>query len=350
MSTRVASHAGSWYESRGSVLSAQLQGWLGEAKQVQPETDQPVRAIIAPSVQQPPILRVLPSHRVISLRLLLTRCPFCCGLFSHAGYSYSGPTAAYAYKHLNAASVRRVFILGPSHHHYTKQAELSAHSTYATPIAPLTVDTAVIAELKRAAPALFSSMSASVDEDEHSLEMHLPYLAHVLQAAPSPPTVVPILVGSLSASTEAALAAVLLPYFLSPSSFFVVSSDFCHWGSRFSYTHWERAHGRIHQSIEALDREGMALIQRVDCKGWAAYLKEKKNTICGRHPIGVLLQLMDAAQRSRGERVAVTWVRYAQSSAVERTSDSSVSYASAVITVQPKSAGGPQEGKAAADD
>lgn len=35
-------------------------------------------------------------------------------------HSYSGPTAAFAYMHLDAAHVRRIFVIGPSHHVYFK--------------------------------------------------------------------------------------------------------------------------------------------------------------------------------------------------------------------------------------
>jgi len=37
--------------------------------------------------------------------------------------------------------------------------------------------------------------------------------------------------------------------------------------------------------------EGVDLIQKHDFKTWAKYLKEKQNTICGRYPIGILLNV-----------------------------------------------------------
>ena len=136
-----------------------------------------------------------------------------------------------------APSISRIFILGPSHHHHTRIAELSSHAAYATPLRDLQLDLPTIAELRsKGGKSLFSSMSVSTDEDEHSIEMHLPFIAHCMTAASQPFTIVPILVGSMSSSTELVLARLLLPYFRSPSTFFVVSSDFCHWGSRFSFT------------------------------------------------------------------------------------------------------------------
>ena len=343
MSTRVASHAGSWYDNRSGVLSKQLQGWLDEAKLTPAETDQPVKAIIAPSAHQPgttqhrphpSLLTCSTSHPLLPLDPPSPSAlsPLLC---SHAGYSYSGPTAAYAYRHLDPSVIRRVFILGPSHHHYTKQPELSTHSSYATPLGPLPLDLPLIASLKSSAPSLFTSMSVSVDEEEHSIEMHLPYIAHLYPPPLIPPTIIPLLIGALTPGTEAQLATLLIPHLLTPSTFFVVSSDFCHWGARFSYQPYDRtqgAGGKVWESIERMDREGMALVETVDRAGWVAYLTRTRNTVCGRYPIGVLVAMMERA-RGEGVGVGVKWVRYAQSSRVERMTDSSVSYASAIVHI-----------------
>ena len=63
-------------------------------------------------------------------------------VFRHAGYTYSGATAAYGFNELKqvASRVKRVFILGPSHHHYTTACQLSPFSTYNSPLGDLTVD------------------------------------------------------------------------------------------------------------------------------------------------------------------------------------------------------------------
>ena len=45
--------------------------------------------------------------------------------------------------------------------------------------------------------------------------------------------VVPILVGALSADSEAMYGKLLGKYIDDPTNFFSVSSDFCHWGSRY---------------------------------------------------------------------------------------------------------------------
>lgn len=50
-------------------------------------------------------------------------------------------------------------------------------------------------------------------------------------------------------------------YFDDPGNVFVFSSDFCHWGSRFKFTYYNKEDGQIWQSIEKLDGEGMIAIQ-----------------------------------------------------------------------------------------
>ena len=80
----------------------------------------------------------------------------------------------------------------------------------------------------------------------------------------------------------------------------------------------------------------MALIEQQDISGFEAYLKETRNTICGRHPICVFLRTLKVAQSlptgAAKCAFSIAFVRYAQSSACMTKADSSVSYASAVIT------------------
>lgn len=67
-------------------------------------------------------------------------------------------------------------------------------------------------------------------------------------------TIVPILVGSIPPDVEATYGKLLAPYLADPQNLFVISSDFCHWGKRFSYTYYDESCGTIHKSIEKLDK------------------------------------------------------------------------------------------------
>ena len=77
-----------------------------------------------------------------------------------------------------ACHSKRVFLLGPSHHYHLTKAALSRCTHYATPLGNLAIDKETTAKLH--ATGQFEWMSQSVDEDEHSLEMHLPYIYKML--------------------------------------------------------------------------------------------------------------------------------------------------------------------------
>ena len=92
----------------------------------------------------------------------------------------------------------------------------------------------------------------------------------------------------------------------------------------------------LHVHTQALDRQGMALIEAQDAQGFADYETELGNTICGRHAIAVLLHMMDAADDSAegAPPRTVEFTHYSQSERVTRKSDSSVSYAAAEVRQQ----------------
>ncbi|KAA0195594.1 Memo family protein [Fasciolopsis buskii] len=141
-SVRSASHAGTWYTNSATELSSQLSCWLDAA----PFGSHPARAIIVP----------------------------------HAGYRYSGSCAAYGFKQIDSESTKRLFILGPSHHvDIGPRCALSPATVCKTPLYDLAIDTAVYDELKGSGE--FSQLSLEQDEDEHSIEMQLPFIAKVME-------------------------------------------------------------------------------------------------------------------------------------------------------------------------
>lgn len=250
------------------------------------------------------------------------------------------------------ASRKRVFILGPSHHYNLDGCALSSYTEYATPIGNLPLDLQTIQELR--STGLFTEMNMLSDEEEHSIEMHLPYIRKIFERAEV--TIVPILVGSISRSKEATFGACLAPYLREPDTVFVVSSDFCHWGPRFDYRPYYpspppatlirlkrnsksdiSAMYPIHESISALDHEAMSILAGLSADSnvhiaFADYLRRTGNTICGRHPIGILLGALEG-QEGNGDGVGLHWVRYEQSSKCLTAEDNSVSYASAYVTL-----------------
>ncbi|XP_063718615.1 protein MEMO1-like [Symsagittifera roscoffensis] len=315
--TRVAEKAGSWYTKEGPKLKNELNSWLENAHKTCNQNhsggsdprraggnNQRLKAIISP----------------------------------HAGYVYCGVTAAFGFSQINAEEVDRVFILGPSHRMYLEDCALTGHQFYATPVGDLHIDTETVAQLRNTGH--FSEMSSKVDREEHSIEMQLPFLAHVLNSAGEGHLervkIVPILVGALKEDRERFYGQVLAPFLLQPRTIFIISSDFCHWGDRFSYTPYpDKNEGLpIYQSIERLDREGMSIIESINMSNFSKYIQRTKNTICGRHPIAVLLAAVEElkSKHLNGTKVDIRFLHYSQSGPVKKSHDSSVSYAAAKLT------------------
>lgn len=71
----------------------------------------------------------------------------------------------------------------------------------------------------------------------------------------------------------------------------------------------------------------MSIIETLNPSAFTEYLRRYNNTICGRHPIGVLLQAVQELQ-SRGYNMSFKFLKYAQSSQCTNINQSSVSYAS----------------------
>ena len=203
----------------------------------------------------------------------------------------------------------------------------------------------------------FGTMKLDIDEDEHSLELHLPYIYKLLSMHYAPdnfPKLVPILVGNTSADVEQEFGHMLAPYLADPDNVFVISSDFAHWGSRFNYTNYladlssedsirvlrssdrNISNPTIYESIDAIDRMTMEAIGTGRHDRFVRSLRKTGNTVCGRHPIGIVMAAMEYLQNeSRIARTQFQFVQYTRSSNCIKTSDSSVSYVSAYAVIEP---------------
>jgi len=286
---RTSSHAGSWYSSNPSNLASTLTSLLSSCN---PHITTTTRALIVP----------------------------------HAGYSYSASTASHAYSSLNPSQITRIFIFGPSHHIYIKGCALSPCTSYSTPLGPITLDTQTIKALQSSGQ--FSTLALDADEAEHSIEMQLPFIAHIMQQKAF--SIIPILVGELSSPFESFYSKIFAPYLDDPTTLFIVSSDFCHWGNRFRYN-YTIPDTPIYSSIETLDRTAMRIISTLSSSAFKLYLAETKNTICGRNPILLLLLTIEEMKKTKDTSVSISFLHYEQSSKVTSPSDSSVSYAAAKV-------------------
>lgn len=146
----------------------------------------------------------------------------------HAGYVYSGPTAAVAYALLTAERVAgtppvaRVLLLGPTHRVAVDGLALPGDDALRTPLGEVPVD-GDLAARAAALPGVVTSRAAH--GGEHSLEVHLPFLQTVLPGVP----VLPLAVGRATAGQVADVIEALTDGFRDASVLVVVSSDLSHY-------------------------------------------------------------------------------------------------------------------------
>lgn len=143
-------------------------------------------------------------------------------LVPHAGFVYSGPTAAAAYALLARwrERIRRVVLLGPGHRVAVDGLAAPMTAAFETPLGRVAIDRDALAELM---PLPFVGLSEAAHEHEHSLEVQLPFLQAVL--APGF-TLLPLVVGRAS---EDQVAQVIDTLWGGDETLILISSDLSHY-------------------------------------------------------------------------------------------------------------------------
>jgi AmmeMemoRadiSam system protein B/AmmeMemoRadiSam system protein A len=281
---RPAALAGSWYPGEPAELGSYVDRTLDAAPAWSAPDGERLRALIAP----------------------------------HAGYAYSGATAAAGYRALRGQAFDRVILLGPSHHAAFRGAAIADVDAYATPLGEVPLDSAAVARLRGS--SLVGTGPGGPDR-EHSLEIQLPFLQRTLASGWR---LVAILVGRLEEEDYAALADAIRPL-LDARTLLVVSTDFTHYGARFGYVPFA-ADADVAGRLEALDKGALAQIEARDPKGFLDYQERTGITICGFRAVALLLHLLPPEAHAH-------LVRYDTSGALLGDYRSSVSYLSIALTI-----------------
>lgn len=136
----------------------------------------------------------------------------------HAGYEYSGASAARAFGLLLpfGRTIRRAVVLGPAHRRYVEGIVWPGTAWVRTPLGVIDVDWAALQRVPQVAA------DARAHEREHSVEVELPFLQVVVPQA----KVVPLAVGHASPED---VAAVLEALWGGPETVIVISSDLSHY-------------------------------------------------------------------------------------------------------------------------
>jgi AmmeMemoRadiSam system protein B/AmmeMemoRadiSam system protein A len=292
--SRKTRYAGSWYEGDGTKLKTQLIDMLAKAQ---------------PLIDPKSAMKLSAQNHNLTQPVLAIIAP-------HAGYAYSGMAAAHSYKSLGSQKVKRVILLGPSHHVAFRGVVLPASPIYDTPLGPLQVDMTMVNDLKEY--PMFA-IAPDVQNVEHSLELQLPFIKQVF----GNPEIVPLVIGTLSDEAEIRSLAGTLKQRLRPGDLVVVSSDFTHFGERYDYVPFK---DNTKENVRKLDARAFSYIEHEDLEGFLKFQHDTGDTICGFYPCCLLLAMLPSDTK-------VTLLQYYTSQDVVKEHDeNSVSYMSIAFT------------------
>ncbi len=147
-------------------------------------------------------------------------------LVPHAGYVYSGRTAAQGFAAVSADAIYdNIFLIGVSHRYAFEGAAVFTSGNMITPLGTMQVSREIGEKLK-------STNKWFIEKDEahgpeHSLEVQLPFIQYHFGKIPK---IVPILIGTRNTTVLKAVASGLRPWF-NDRNLFIISSDFSHYPS-----------------------------------------------------------------------------------------------------------------------
>ncbi|HET8996502.1 MAG TPA: AmmeMemoRadiSam system protein B [Acetobacteraceae bacterium] len=164
----------------------------------------------------------------------------------HAGYIYSGPVAAHAYSRLLTArgTIRRVVLIGPSHYVGFQGLAVDTAQAWDMPNGRVALDTDAIGRLRQL--PMVGTLEAAYAR-EHALEVHVPFLQHVLGDF----RLVPIVAGD---APPDAVAAVFDALWGGPETLFVISTDLSHY---LDYAACRTADSQTAVAIERMDLDAL---------------------------------------------------------------------------------------------
>ncbi|HSW73822.1 MAG TPA: AmmeMemoRadiSam system protein B, partial [Candidatus Limnocylindria bacterium] len=239
----------------------------------------------------------------------------------HAGYAYSGEVAASVYRLLQGSSFKRVIILGPLHTRSFTGIAVPSCTTYATPLGSLSLDTKVLKALSHNALFVYND---ALFLQEHSLDVQLPF---VYKSMPSC-KIVPLLVGTLSYQQIEQTVQALMPY-IDATTLVVVSSDFVHYGKRFSYEPFKTQQAGLAESIMHLNAQALHFLPYGTVQDFLQFIDATQATICGALPLAILIALKKAGVFQNGSSHLIS---YATSADKGDDATGQVSYVGLVLS------------------
>jgi len=266
--------AGSFYDDDKARLSAQIDAYLENVKDL-PATIAGVQALICP----------------------------------HAGYVFSGQTAAYAYRLVRGKPYETVIIIGVSHRYPLDGCSIYLKGGFATPLGVAQVDEEVAARIAKASGFSYVPQAHA---EEHSVEVQVPFIQRALPKA----KIVPIVMGYPTRRNVYALAEGLAKVSGNDKVLIVASTDLSHYLSK--------------KDANKVDAETIALVRNLNANTLLNRCANGENIMCGGGGVAATL----IALKKTGEP-KVEVLRYSDSSEISGDEDRVVGYLAAAVTLKP---------------
>ncbi len=182
-------------------------------------------------------------------------------ILPHAGYGYSGPTAAFGYKLVQGKNYKTVIILGTSHHYGFSGASVYPQGAFKTPLGQVEIDSDFTGELMKDKNIIFEPLAFA---KEHSVEVQIPFLQKSLTGF----KIVPIVLGDCTWQDCQNLAQSLKNAIAGRKDVLVIVST-------------DMYHGYDYQEAENVDNISIDFLKKMDSEGLYYALREAKAQLCG---------------------------------------------------------------------
>jgi len=271
---RLPAVAGSFYTSSASQLRAGVEGYLDAA-----------------------------SRAVSAKERLAIVCP-------HAGYMYSGATAAYSFASASNLSLPNItaIIIGPNHTGMGTPISVSRED-WKTPLGEMKCDTELVDAI--VAGGKIARRDETAHQQEHSCEVQLPFLQ---ACAPHARIVCICMAWQDEKSAQDLAKAIFAAAKKTKRNIIVIASS--------DFTHYESA-----QSAKEKDTPAIELLRALDAEGFESLVDARDLSICGHGPIACALMYAKLAGAKKCELL-----KYTHSSEVTGEEGEGVAYASLAIS------------------
>ena len=188
--TRPSPIAGMWYPGNPTQLTAEINQYLNQVD-LQPISGE-ILALVVP----------------------------------HAGYRYSGKTAAHAYATIAEKNIETAFLLSPYHDFHPAELLATVHPAYQTPLGDVHINQEIMQQLNQALLQKAGITIQQIRRDrEHSLEIQLPFLQTVLKNTFN---IIPLMVRSRDRQFCRILGEIIAELFNPEKHLIIASTDLSH--------------------------------------------------------------------------------------------------------------------------